>query len=340
MTTTLPTTAEEYLEASRGLGFDEASRERRRELHSSLSDAEHCRVKRIQVEDAFKNCERGEVAEEELSPSGKYQIRVTPWNHQTRGHWAYTEAQVFLVGQGAPRFTVRRNYSSFYFAWIEGHPDGHDYLVCGEDYQGITMLQLDTGERVDYLPRMAFEGFGFCHALFHPSPTGTMLAVDGCYWAASYDVRVYDLSQPMVLPWPWISPDWDQSSVKRWADDTTLVLGVDEEFCLPLQKWRSEVTEAEMAKLVEELSDEAFDAAWGEDDSRDVEWTRPSNYECARTAALRVRAHQDWRETRLSRGDLILPKQVDQENIELGRALSLLTDEEKDRLVGEVFGTV
>jgi hypothetical protein len=77
-----------------------------------------------------------------LSPSGKYRLVVTSYTTGTLG-------VITRVADGEEIARVDRNYHSFEHTWIEDHPSGHDYLVCGEDYQGQTVIELDTGARGD-----------------------------------------------------------------------------------------------------------------------------------------------------------------------------------------------
>ena len=91
----------------------------------------------------------GEVATHK-SPSGRYQLDVTRFSTGPNT-WAYSRGRVFGSDQEPPLAVVDRNFGSFPFSWSEGHPSGHDYLVCGEDYQGQTVIELDTGRRVDHV---------------------------------------------------------------------------------------------------------------------------------------------------------------------------------------------
>jgi len=74
---------------------------------------------------------------EYLSPSGKYKLVLTPFKTQ-EGCWSYTQG---LVYEGDRLITeVQRDYSSFPFAWIDPHVNGGSYLICGENYQGQTVI--------------------------------------------------------------------------------------------------------------------------------------------------------------------------------------------------------
>lgn len=126
------------------------------------------------------------------SPSSKYTLTV----NVSCGRWK--SVGVVRDAAGQILATINRNYSSFPHLFVEGHPNGHDYLVCGENYQGQTVIELDTLKRVDYLPKMAQLGFGFCWADMHvPENDKTVLFVIGCYWAAPYETVIYDFSHPL-----------------------------------------------------------------------------------------------------------------------------------------------
>lgn len=132
-----------------------------------------------------------------LSQSGKYKLSLHAYKTGS-GSWAYTQGKVYSASSDQPLAIVNRNYSSFPHLFIENHPNGHDYLICGEDYQGQTVIELDTGKRVDYFPEEAFEGFGFCCSSFIEFDRDTqLLLVEGCYWACPYEYRFYDFSDPM-----------------------------------------------------------------------------------------------------------------------------------------------
>lgn len=160
-----------------------------------------------------------------VSPSGKYRLVVT--QHTTgKGTWNYSKGRVYagekLIAE------VCRNYGSFPFAWVEGHPQGGDYLVGGEDYQGQTVIDLVTGNRVDHLPQSAAQGMGFCWASIHPNADGTLLAVCGCYWGGSYETIIVDFSTPMSPPWPILARD-EEDAFDGWTSLDSCKIGTRRE---------------------------------------------------------------------------------------------------------------
>lgn len=139
---------------------------------------------------------------EHLSPSGRYRLVITTYATKP-GSWGVTQGIVYEVGDDAPIAEVQRNYSSFPFLFIENHQSVHPYLVCGADYQGQSVIELDTGRRRELLPEEAKKGHGFCWSSYVYEPSAQMLVVEGCYWAAPYEFRFYDFSDPMN-GWPLI----------------------------------------------------------------------------------------------------------------------------------------
>lgn len=155
--------------------------------------------KRRDVALAFAQMQ-GESPEVHVSPSGRYRLETATYTAgQQTG--AFSLGCVYSTADGGMIAEVLRNFIRFPFSWCEGHPSGHDYLICGEDYQGQTVIELDTGNRVDFVPDAAERGFGFCWAAHFPSPDGKRLFVDGCYWAAPYELVLYDFTSPLELPY-------------------------------------------------------------------------------------------------------------------------------------------
>ena len=140
-----------------------------------------------------------ETLEEFVSPSGKYKLTTVIYS-TTPDTLHFCLGKVYSLKDGSLLFEVHRNHESFPYCFVEGHPNGHDYLICGEDYQGQTILELDTSKRIDYLPEGEKNGVGFCWSEYAPSKEKDVLAVLGCFWACTNDLRIVDFSEPMNLP--------------------------------------------------------------------------------------------------------------------------------------------
>ena len=141
---------------------------------------------------------------EKVSPLGRYKLVIEGFN-TSKGSWCYSQGSVYEVGSDKPIRVIQRNYSAFPHSWVEDHPNGHDYLIAGESYQGQTVIELDTGRREDFLPKEAEEGRGFCWSSHEYNKAHQVLLVHGCYWACPYEYRIYDFSDPMN-GWPQLKP--------------------------------------------------------------------------------------------------------------------------------------
>ncbi len=133
-----------------------------------------------------------------VSPSGDYELEM--WCYSTGPNsWRYSQGVVRRISDHKVIADVKRNYGHFWYAWVE-HVNGNEYLLCGEDYQGYSIVNL-TKETYDvFFPESEYKGSGFCWAAVYPSPDGLILAVDGCYWACPYEVVFFDFSDPTKLP--------------------------------------------------------------------------------------------------------------------------------------------
>ena len=155
---------------------------------------------------------------ENASPSGKYKLVVSSFSTR-EGSWNYTRGKVFKIGSDEPIAVIDRNYSAFPFSWIEDHPNGHAYLVAGEDYQGQTVVELDTGKRRDHLSEDAEKGIAFCWSEHRFDPKSMILVVCGCYWACPYEFRFFDFRSPMDL-WPELAlRDEKAEDGREWAEE-------------------------------------------------------------------------------------------------------------------------
>ena len=189
------------------------------------------------------------------SPSGKYTLTV--YTHPQGGNfWSYTRGVV----SGGCDVTICRNYSSFPYLFVEGHPDGNDYLVCGRDYQSQTVVNLTSGETRTYTSPPSF-----CWAAYTAGPSKTTLAVEGCYWGAPYEIIVVDFSHPM-RDLPILRQEQDEFYEWVEGDADTLDLFQDGRICLLFD-----------GKRELDLTDEEEDAAISAEDEGKEVWAPNHN---------------------------------------------------------------
>ncbi|HXA46743.1 MAG TPA: hypothetical protein VNW52_03865 [Burkholderiaceae bacterium] len=160
-----------------------------------------------------------ESIETHISPSGKFVLETSDYEKKPKS-WNYSRGIVRDQTRGIVIADIKRNYGIFWHAWVV-HPNGHEYLLCGEDYQGYNVIDLSTGENAVYFPDAGFKGGGFCWVVVSPSPDGLTLAIDGCYWACPYDMVFVDFSDPTVIPLRELARFGDLDTTVGWQDERT-----------------------------------------------------------------------------------------------------------------------
>jgi hypothetical protein len=176
--------------------------------------------RRAQIETLFAPERRAaEPGMTVVSPSGQYRLDVWHYASGRPGVMGCTRGVVTRLADGRVVADVKRNFCSFWHEWVE-HPNGNKYLLCGEDYQGYSVVNLTEGRYHVHFPERGYEGWGWCWASVQPSPDRLLLAVHGCQWACPYDVRILDFRDPDVLPLSEIAV-FESVDARGWQDNDT-----------------------------------------------------------------------------------------------------------------------
>lgn len=225
------------------------------------------RKRREQVEDLFVPCRpANELEEDSLSPSGRYRLQVRCYDTATttgKKTLPYTRGTVYDAATGRVIAEILRNFMSFPKCWVEGRSNGHDYLLCSEDYQGRTVIELDTGRRANFVPEAARVGHGHCVRAYFPSPNGRVLFVLCCIWGAPDELFLFDFSDPLALPyrelgsWPGRGRYGDVIRVHGFADDGSFSFDIEIEYRTTDNQTVNDLTEAEYDSWSEEPSYQA-----------------------------------------------------------------------------------
>ena len=179
---------------------------------------------RKEFEARFEQYSKVAGSEQEfVSPSGLYKLKTSKYGNSQEVCWNYSRGIVSEIVGGKILADVKRNIGHFWHTWVE-HPNGNEYLLCGEDYQGYSVVNLTQGTYQIYFPDEGYQGFGFCWAAIYPSPDKLMLAVDGCVWAAPYEIVFYDFRQPDNLPYKELGRIGDLNDSEGWLNNDTFVL--------------------------------------------------------------------------------------------------------------------
>lgn len=114
------------------------------------------------------------------------------------------------------KIEINRNYGHFIYEWvIRGQ---QKYLLCGEDYQGYTIVNLVNQKILNYVPEEWHNGTGFCWAAIHYTPGINVLVVEGCQWACEYEIIFYEFSNPEQLPYKILKRVNSYEKVIGWQD--------------------------------------------------------------------------------------------------------------------------
>ena len=120
-------------------------------------------------------------------------------------------------------------------ASIIHHANGRTYLLYYEDLYGYSVLDLLSMQSVHYIPQESHETdkSRFRETVIwvvpHYDPESSLLAVEGCIWAAPYTVLVVDFSDPMKIAeavhWLDLNGDidsghYDEINFNEWNDDS------------------------------------------------------------------------------------------------------------------------
>lgn len=156
------------------------------------------------------------------SPTRQFRLKITSysWGPNVLG---WTRGVVTDTESGEIIADVKRNHSAFWHCWV-GHPNGNEYLLCGEDYQGYQVINLTKRLIHVHFPDAGFKGQGFCWTAVVPSPDKLVLAVDGCYWACDYDLVFYDFRTPDSLPLKELTRVPSVTETRGWKDNESFML--------------------------------------------------------------------------------------------------------------------
>lgn len=170
-------------------------------------------IKKAFSENVFQKGEHETI----ISPSKQFRLETTNyWSKDP--NWDVT--QVIIYDHNEKLFDFFVNDSNFFFGWLTSN--NQEYLICAEDiFGGQTIVDLTDRKMSSYSPGMD----GFIWTDFHLSPDGKTLATIGCFWACPYVIKLFDFSNPFILPLEEIKEIellGNDEIISVWLDNETL----------------------------------------------------------------------------------------------------------------------
>lgn len=156
------------------------------------------------------------------SPSKDFSLSIEKYK-TGENTWNFSRGIVKNTKSGKIVADIKRNYAHFWHTWCQ-HNNGNEYLLCGEDYQGQTIVNLTKKTVESYFPEEGYKGAGFCWVDTYPSPDSSVLAVEGCYWASPFEIVFFDFTEPDNLPYKEIRRIGNIGEVKGWNDNGLFVV--------------------------------------------------------------------------------------------------------------------
>ena len=185
-----------------------------------------------------------EIKEVIVSPCNNYSLTI--YEYQTAPKcWSFLNIVVKSLINNQVITEVKRNYSNFYYYFY------NNYLIIGEDYQGYSVINLANQTVNVYFPDEGYKGFGFCWSNI-VGVYNNKLIVEGCYWGASYDCVVYDITNIEQLP----LPELNRIDCNGWVtlEDNKLVLRDEIEYRSSDDKCFDDLTNNELKEIYKDES--------------------------------------------------------------------------------------
>lgn len=166
-------------------------------------------------------------AETAFSPDGRHGLHTACFTQTRPGHnWTVTRVEIFDNESKEIIFSFYCNDDRFFYSWLN-HGD-IAYFICAEDiFGGQTIIDLARKTMASYSPGED----GFIWTNFYLSPDAKKLATLGCYWACPTVIKIFDFTEPMILPLREIKEIRlleNNEMITGWLDAETIQLSLAE----------------------------------------------------------------------------------------------------------------
>lgn len=152
---------------------------------------------RREVERYFSPSNRLDKVTQVTSPCGRYQLEIERYR-TIQGGSDYSRGILTDLTTKQRLADIKRSAADFWYCWVS--QGDKMFLVCAEDPQGYTIVDIDAKTTYSYIDPKARSGFGFEWLDVKPSPDGKYLAVQGNYMDTDKYTVLYDFKCPTRLP--------------------------------------------------------------------------------------------------------------------------------------------
>lgn len=189
--------------------------------------------------------------EKRESPLGKYTIDLTLYRVEDLDRPFYSVVEIIKKSDGDRVGKIIRNEADFPFLFIEDHKDGKDYLICAEDYQGFTVINITDGKKYDYVAEKAKRGLSLRITDFFVSQNKENLAIEGHTKSRPMDVvetdeihfyRINDISK---LPYQEVDKriTFAYDKVIGWENNERFIVSRIEDYITPTGVCLDDITD-------------------------------------------------------------------------------------------------
>lgn len=183
------------------------------------------------------------------SPLGKYTLELTPYSVKDSKCPYYSFVDIVSTADGTRIGKVVRNEADFPFLFIENE-NGNDYLMCAEDYQGFTIICINSGKRWNFVPEKARRDLALRITDFHLSPNRKNLGIEGFIRAKPSDlvdtdeIHFFKISDLCSLPYQEVDKrvTFAYDKAIGWETDERFVISRIEDIVIPSGVCLDEIT--------------------------------------------------------------------------------------------------
>ena len=153
------------------------------------------------------------------SPDNKYFFRSFPYRQcKPDCNWIVTKIEVWNNSNGKKIFDFIRSDDSLFHCWIK--TEKCDYLFLSEDLEGQSVWDLTNHSFSSF----SSESDRFIWIDYYPSPNHQKMAIIGCYWGCVSELVIYDIVNPLEIPFRILYRERMSGNSVRWVGNDKICI--------------------------------------------------------------------------------------------------------------------